>query len=854
MVLLERDGPLAALEGAYKKAMEGFGSVIAVTGEAGIGKTALLERFAHDHLDDSRVLWGNCDDLAIPRPLGPFRDMALSGPVTEALDGEQHRFHSLLLESLDDLPRPTVLVLEDVHWADEATIDAITVVGRRIAQLHGVMVLSFRSGELDAAHPLPKALETIRSSTSLYIHLSPLSRAAVATLAGEHGDRVYSATGGNPFFVTEMIAALPEEMPASVATIVLGRISRLSEESQRLLELISMVPSRVATTVLDLVMPEWPSAAEEPERRSLIVAGPRHVRFRHELARAAVEANVPATRRRQLHAGIVAALQATDADPADIVHHAEAAGDPEVVSAYASKAARRALAVESIREAYAHFSRASDFADRLPVDDRADLFEELALSAYTMEELPEALEAISAAIGLRRTMEDLPGVGRCTWIQSRCHWYAGNGDAAIRDTKAAISILEPLGESVELARAYSGLSQLAMLASDNDEALKWGYQAVDLADRLGADEIKVHAMVNIGSVRIQDDPDDTELLLEAHRLADDIGNRHEAVRALLNLGYSSICWARPGIARLHTERAIAYAESYQVDALLHYLRVMLAWIDLKAGNWTEAEGAAQLVAATDASVAQLLAKTVLAELAVRRGDPDARDRLAELSDQAERTAEPQRLLPVFQLETELAFTTGVAIPQERVDKARSMIERASGWSSASAAAWAAMSGVDVQFQCDVPGAYSLMIEKNWAEAAEAIAEIGWDYERALVLSLLEDQSSLSDALSIARRLGARPLEEKVIRRLKELGFPVPSKPRKSTMANPAGLTPRQLDVLEMLGEGLTNAEIADRLYVSVRTVEHHVEAVLTKLGVPNRRAAAARARELSNRVESDSLR
>ena len=102
MVLLERDGPLAALEGAYKKAMEGFGSVIAVTGEAGIGKTALLERFAHDHLDDSRVLWGNCDDLAIPRPLGPFRDMALSGPVTEALDGEQHRFHSLLLESLDD--------------------------------------------------------------------------------------------------------------------------------------------------------------------------------------------------------------------------------------------------------------------------------------------------------------------------------------------------------------------------------------------------------------------------------------------------------------------------------------------------------------------------------------------------------------------------------------------------------------------------------------------------------------------------------------------------------------------------------------------------------------------------------
>jgi len=130
-------------------------------------------------------------------------------------------------------------------------------------------------------------------------------------------------------------------------------------------EVVSAVPNRVSASVLDQVLPGWPAAAEEPERRQLLEIDAAHVRFRHELARNVVLANLPAVQRRGIHGEVLAALLEAHADPADIVHHAEAAGDDDVLSDYALVAARRAAALESNREAYFHYRRAADFADRL---------------------------------------------------------------------------------------------------------------------------------------------------------------------------------------------------------------------------------------------------------------------------------------------------------------------------------------------------------------------------------------------------------------------------------------------------------------------------------------------------------
>jgi predicted ATPase len=456
--LLERDGALAALAEARDSAAHGEGRVVFVTGEPGIGKTSLVTRFLGDLDAGARVLYGTCDDLSIPRPLGPIRDLVgnVSPALVEALSAgaAPHEIQALLIAELERPPQPTVLVLEDVHWADDATFDSITVLGRRIGAVPALLVLTFRRGEAPPGHRLYATLGAIRADDLVVLELAPLSETAVASIAGDGSHAVYAATGGNPFYVSELLAyRTAAELPPSVANAVLGRASRLDDDARRLVELVSVVPTRVATSLLDAVMPEWAVAAEEPERRQLLEVDPRSVRFRHELARNAIRSSVPIAARRRLHGEILQALLAATADPAEIVHHAEAAGAEDVVAEYAVVAARRAAALGSNREAYSHYRRASHFVDRLPAPEQAAVLEELATAAYAVGRLEDAFLAIERAVAIFGDRGEEEAVGRCTRLLSRFHWVAGDGIAARGKALEAIAILEPLGASGELARA-----------------------------------------------------------------------------------------------------------------------------------------------------------------------------------------------------------------------------------------------------------------------------------------------------------------------------------------------------------------------------------------------------------------
>ncbi|MCK6211601.1 AAA family ATPase [Georgenia sp. EYE_87] len=877
MDLLERHEELAALTLARDDAAGGRGSVVLVSGEPGIGKTALVTRFVRDAASGARVLWGACDDLRVPRPLGPLRDVAgdVGAPLRDALSGQAtQEIHSLVLAELTRPPGPVVLVVEDLHWADDATLDLVAVIGRRIATLPALLVLTLRAGEVPPGHRVHATLGAVPAGNLVHLRPAPLSPDAVAALAGTDAGRVYALTGGNPFFVTELVTSAGEELPPSVSNAVLGRAARLTPGARELVELVSVVPTRLATAVLDDVLPGWATAAEEPERSGLLTVSERDVRFRHELARAAVRSALPVARRRLLHARILAALRRRGADPAELVHHAEAAGDVDAVAEHVLTAARRAAALESNREAYAHYRRAADFADRLATAERAALFEELAGAAYVAGHLEDALPAVRRAAALYRELGRTADVGRCTRLLSRYHWYAGDGAAAEERAREAVAILEPLGDSAELARACSGLSQLAMLADRAEEALDWGGRALDLAARIGDESTRAHALVNIGSVRIEADPADTSTLEEAFRVADAAGDRHEAVRALLNLGYSLLCWARPAPALRATERAVAYADEHQVDTLLSYCRALLAWLRLRAGEWDEAERLARAELATGSNVAELLARTVLTELAVRRGDPEAAELLADLARRTEPTGELQRIEPVLELEVEWALTRGGPMPLHRLDRVVELLREAGtpgGWGRDRVAAWSAVaaepSEITVAREPPGPAAaeepprlavggqppgsagagpepFAAMARGDWGAAAEAFGAVGWRYDEALMLSLLGTEEALTRALELARTLGAEPLVRRVGERLHGLGVPVPRGPNVATRANPAGLTARQREIAALLVEGLGNAEIAERLFLSRRTVEHHVAAVLAKFGAHDRREAARRAHEL----------
>jgi DNA-binding CsgD family transcriptional regulator/tetratricopeptide (TPR) repeat protein len=850
--LLERDGALAALGEARGAAARGEGRVVFVTGEPGIGKTALVTRFLQDLEDGARVLYGTCDDLSIPRPLGPLRDLAgyVSAPLEEAVSGgaAPHEVQRLLIAELELPPQPTVLVLEDLHWADDATLDSITVLGRRIGSLPALLVLTFRGGEAPPGHRLRAAVGAMRAEDSAFLELAPLTEGAVASLAGDAAREVYVASAGNPFYVNELLYSRPSAgLPASVANAVLGRASRLDGPSRDLVDLVSVVPNRVRTSVLDAVLPGWPAAAEEPERQQLLEVDPRYVRFRHELARNAIRSSIPTALRRSLHAEILEALLAEGADPTDIVHHAEAAGAEDVVADHALVAARRAAALDSNREAFSHYRRAAHFFDRLPVRDQAAALEELAAAAYAVSRLEDAFSAIERAIAIYWEVGDEAAVGRCTLALSRFHWYAGDGDAARRTALEAVGILEILGESVELARAYSGLSQLAMLAEDCERALDWGREALALAIRLGDERARAHALINIGSARTQIDYRDATTLLEAHAIADAAEDRHEAVRALLNLGYALMCWVRPEEALRHTEQGLAYAQEHEVHTLASYAVTMIAWMRLRRGEWEAAEHSARGQIERGDTVAQLLANTVLTELAVRRGDPDASERLSELAAKADRADELQRITPVLELQAEVALMSGGPMPIARFDKVLEEIRSRGGpvnWATVRATAWAAVAGIEVKPDEPLSAPHAAMLRRDWLGAAEAFRAVGWTYDRALMLSLLDDAEPLAEAIEIARGLGAEPLARRIAVRMREHGLIVPHRPRESTRTNPAGLTARQLEVLALLADGLTNAEIAERLVVSQRTAEHHVAAVLRKLRTPTRREAARRASEL----------
>jgi DNA-binding CsgD family transcriptional regulator len=383
-----------------------------------------------------------------------------------------------------------------------------------------------------------------------------------------------------------------------------------------------------------------------------------------------------------------------------------------------------------------------------------------------------------------------------------------------------------------------------MLADETEDALGWGERALELATRLGADSVRVHALINIGSARLQLDDREAGTLLEAIAIADAIEDRHEAARALSNLAFSLMVWVRPEQAMRYAEQGLAYAQEHEVITLRPYLATICAWLKLRAGEWDEAERIVRAEIARETTVAQILARTVLADLAIRRGDDDAPDRLADLAAQADRTGEPQRVVPALELAAEWALLTGEPMPVERmriaIDGGRLSYRLAMRFG-----AWAKVAGLDVEIEApDRPTPHADMLRGDWQAAADGFGAVGWSYDRGLMLSLLDDEEPLTEALEIARDLGAEPLARRVARRMRELGMAVPHGPRESTRANPAGLTARQLEVLSLLAAGMTNAEIAEKLVVSPRTAEHHVAAVLTKLGASSRRDAARRASEL----------
>lgn len=856
---LERDRELETLEGALKEAAAGRGSVALVYGEAGIGKSRLVDEFLRASAERALACWSACDDLVTPTILGPLRELArqIGGRVAlaaSAPDVHQAELFPVLLEAIRASRRPMVVVVEDAHWADAASLDGLKYLGRRIGRVGAVLVITYRDDEVAAHHPLRFVLGELPVDVVRRIPLGPLSPAAVARLARRAGysvGDVLAASRGNPFLLTEFLSSGGDMVPASVVDSISARLARCSSGARDLLEITAVVPGRCERAVLAALAPRAGQALEECRERGLVDCDSAAVWFRHELARRAADWLLQPERRRDLHRAVLSALIAGGADPARIVHHAEGAGDVGELLRFAPIAARQARAAAAHREATSHYRRIVPYLDRYPVAERADLLAEYATECYFTNDQPSAMEAAERALGLRRSLADAVGEGAMLRWLSRLHWWVGDPVAAAEAAHAAQAVLEPLGPSAELAMAYSNLSQLSMLAQDREPAVTWATRAIATARVVGDMPTLAHALNNLGSARLRGgDLEGRALLEESLALARRERLDEHAVRALSNLSWTALDFREYGRAASYLEEGLAFAADRELAGYDSYLTAQRARLHLDRGDWDQAEADAHWVLDRPQApgITTLPALTVLARVHARRGLPDAGDLLDQAWRGALATGELQRIAPVAVARAELAW-----MREERegigpaIGPARALIEprRWQPWVSDEVYFWLWRGGDPAEPLAEGAEPYVRLMAGDWWGAAEAWEHLGCPFERACALADGGSDDAAVTALALFDNLGARPAAARVRRRLRAAGGRhIPRGPRPKTRRNPAGLTPRQAEVAQLLSAGMSNVEIAQRLFLSPRTVEHHVSAVLAKLASADRGEAGREAQRL----------
>lgn len=873
--LLEREPALDVLRSAMASAATGAGRAVLVTGEAGIGKTSLLRQLVAQQDRRQRCLWGACDDLFSARPLGPLRDIAprLSAELLRLIDGGAAAplIFAALFDCLQRSADTLVLVFEDVHWADEATLDLIRYLGRRLASLPAVLVLSYRDDEVGVQHPLRQVLGDLPAQILIRLPLPALSPEGVNTLAlraGRPGTGLHAATGGNPFYVTEVLgcglAEVERGVPTSVREAVRSRLSRLEAAQREALDRLSVIPGEVPLWLAQAwLAPPLLAAVDACIARGLLVCRDTSLAFRHELARRATADALTPLRRADLHAQVLAHLLAPPPGRTAALswrlHHAAQAGDALQVLALAPQAAREAAALGAHREAAKQLSAALQFAHSASPEQLAGLYESWSYEAGLSLIDDRVIEARHKAIRLWQDLGRSDRVGHnLRWLSRLC-WYQGDSAGAERHAEQAVQTMESLPPCAERAWAYATQAQLHMLQDRTDAAIEWGQRAIDLAQQLGEAEILCHALNTVGTAELFAARAGGQARLEhSLKIALDHGFHEQAARVYSNVSEHAVVFKAFERAEALLLEGIAFDRSHDLDAWTHYLEGWLAQLRMEQGRLDEAQRQARAVLAIPrlTAVMRLPALTVLARVRMRCTAPDAPALMQEALQIAQGTGEAHRIVPVVLIFVEQAWLQGdLPACSEHLARLDGLsIDEANGWTTGEVAVWRRR--VDPGASPAIGGAppWDLELQGQALAAAEAWTALGAPLEAALALlqAAIEppvDQAgaALSRALRLFEAAGMQAGVARARSLVRELGLrhslPRPARgPYARARQHPFRLTAREQQILTLMAHDLRNTDIGGRLGLALRTVEHHVSAVLAKLEVGSRGEAVGLAR------------
>ncbi|MDP9258196.1 MAG: AAA family ATPase, partial [Actinomycetota bacterium] len=630
MEILERETDVARLLAAVAEAAEARGSFVLVPGEAGIGKSTLVRLLRESVRDRALAAVVGCEPLSVPEPLGPFRDLAL---VVTGLDEALASADApALARALCAASRPTVVAIEDLHWADALTLDVVRLLARRVESAPLVVIATYRDDELPPGHPLRTLAAELASLPSVArVAPRPLTAAAVAELAapfGRDAERIYALTAGNPFLVVELLEAAGEDLPGTVREAALARASRLAPAARAALEAAAAIAGRIPPALLRRVSGSSPVAIEQCLDAGILVDDGRALTFRHELIRRAVEATTPATRREALHEAVVDALEAgpSPLEHGRIAHHAALAGRSDAVRRHASLAADRALSDGALPEAAALYELALANGRDEPAGRRADLLTSLGTALWLGgRDAGGAARVLREAAAIYGQLGDGIGQGRALRNLARAYWILARWDDADDAAETAVAVLERAGDEAELALALAWNVTLLAVRHDSARLRALVPRARQAAERAQSAVAGVAIDISVALVDgMEGDPSAPLAFEQALADAWRCGDLHEQVRALVNgMVVAAMLRDHANADRLFPQAERLFSER-GLDAPLDDVTQSLGKSLLDRGRLRDAAAlgrAAHRVVAVESAISTALEATALARL----GEPGARE-------------------------------------------------------------------------------------------------------------------------------------------------------------------------------------------------------------------------------------